>query len=74
MKILIVGIGVQGSVIATELVKNRSINDILKISPADIIHTLKKLPEENLHCAILAVNTLQKALADYLLRRQMYLE
>lgn len=58
--------------VATELAKARSINDVLMISPADIIYTLKSLPDENLHCAILAVSTLHKALADYLLRRQMY--
>ena len=57
--------------VATELVKGKSITDVLLISPADIIYTLKKLPEENLHCAILAVNTLHKALADYLLRKQI---
>ena len=58
--------------VATELVKGKSITDVLMISPADIIYALKKLPEENLHCAILSVSTLHKALADYLLRRLMY--
>ena len=58
--------------VATELAKGRSINDILAMSPADIITALKEIPEENLHCAILALSTLHKALADYLLRRQMY--
>jgi nitrogen fixation NifU-like protein len=58
--------------VATELVKGKSISDVLMISPADIIYALKKLPEENLHCAILSVSTLHKALADYLLRRLTY--
>ncbi len=58
--------------VATKSVKGKSIDDVLRISPADIIDELKELPEENLHCAILSVNTLHKALADYLLRKQMY--
>ena len=66
------GVTVACGSVATELAKGKSINDVLKISPADIINELKKVPEENLHCAILAASTLHKALSDYLLRRQMY--
>ena len=53
----------------TELVKSKSIGDALKISPDIIIDALCGLPKENIHCAILAVNTLHKAIADYLLRK-----
>jgi len=53
----------------TELVKGKSIEDALKLSPANIIDALDGLPEESIHCAILAVNTLHKAIADYLLRK-----
>ena len=56
---------------ATELVKGKSINDALKISPAEIIDKLGDLPEQSIHCAILAVNTLHKAIADYLLKKQI---
>ena len=44
-------------------------NGVLSISPAEIIRTLKVLPEDHLHCAILAVTTLYRAIADYLLQR-----
>ena len=53
----------------TELVKGKSIEDALKLSPASIIDALDGLPEDNIHCAILAVNTLHKAIADYSLRK-----
>ncbi len=56
---------------ATKLVKGRHIKDAMKIAPADIINALDGLPEWNLHCAILATTTLYKALADYLLRKQI---
>jgi nitrogen fixation NifU-like protein len=57
--------------VTTTLAKGRSIPEILQIAPADIIAELDGLPEENVHCAILSVSTLHKALADYLLKRQM---
>lgn len=54
--------------VTTELAKGKNIKEVLRISPADIIDALRGLPEENLHCAILAASTLHKAVADYLLR------
>ena len=54
--------------LVTELVKGKSIEDALKLSAASIIDALDGLPEENIHCAILAINTLHKAIADYLLK------
>ncbi len=55
---------------ATKLVSGKSIQDAMKIAPADIINELDSLPEINLHCAILAITTLYKALADFLLQKQ----
>ena len=54
-----------GSMI-TELVKGRAITEALKITPDDIFNSLDGLPEGNVHCALLAVNTLKEALKDYL--------
>lgn len=53
-----------GSVV-TELAKNRPISEAMKISASDIIAALGDIPPENVHCAILAAGTLQKALKDY---------
>ena len=57
-----------GSVV-TEIAKGKSIKKALKISPSDVIDKLGGLPEENIHCAILAVITLHQAIADYLLKK-----
>ncbi|RPJ09868.1 MAG: iron-sulfur cluster assembly scaffold protein [Spirochaetaceae bacterium] len=54
--------------LATLLVKNRSINDALGISPKEIIDKLENLPADHHHCAILAASTLYKAIADYMLQ------
>ncbi len=45
----------------------KTINEALSISAGEIIKNLKGLPEDHLHCSILAVSTLYRAIADYLL-------
>ncbi|HLV31320.1 MAG TPA: iron-sulfur cluster assembly scaffold protein [Chitinispirillaceae bacterium] len=52
------------------LAKGKSLDEILKISPSDIIKTCGNIPQDHIHCTILAVSTLHKALADYLLKKQ----
>jgi len=50
---------------ATELVKGKSIAEALSITSEEILNSLGGLPEENLHCSILAANTLRAAVRDY---------
>ena len=50
----------------TELVKGRGVVVAQKITQDDILHALGGLPEESLHCALLAANTLKEAIRDYL--------
>lgn len=56
-----------GSLI-TELAKGQTIKNALRISPADVIEKFGDSLESSFHCAILAVITLHKAIADYFLR------
>lgn len=51
------------------LAYGKTVNEALDISAGDVIKLLKGLPEDHLHCSILAVSTLYRAIADYLLRR-----
>lgn len=53
-----------GSVI-TEMVRGRTIEEALKIDEKDILNILGELPEEHLHCPVLAINTLRAAIEDY---------
>jgi nitrogen fixation NifU-like protein len=55
---------------AARLALGRTLKEVLRISPADIIDAWGEIPGGNVHCAILAVSTLHKALADYLIRTQ----
>jgi len=47
--------------------KGKALLDALAISPRDIIASEECLPVDGRHCAILAVSTLYRAIADYLL-------
>jgi len=47
----------------------KTVNEALNISAGEVIRQLKGLPENHLHCSILAVSTLYRAIADYLLKK-----
>ncbi|MHC1611228.1 MAG: iron-sulfur cluster assembly scaffold protein [Candidatus Methanospirareceae archaeon] len=53
-----------GSVI-TEMVKGKTIEEAFRVEDTDVLSVLGGLPEENVHCALLAANTLRAALEDY---------
>ena len=55
--------------ITAQLAFGRTIEEALSISPQKVIESLKGLPEDNRHCSILAVSTLYRAIADYLLKK-----
>ena len=57
-----------GSVI-TELVKEKSIDDALIIESDELLILLDGLPGANIHCSVLAVNTLRTAINSYFSRR-----
>jgi nitrogen fixation NifU-like protein len=53
-----------GSMI-TELAKEKTITEAMKITQHDVLDALGGLPEESMHCALLAANTLRAAVRDY---------
>ncbi len=53
---------------AARLAGGRTLDEALRLSPADVIDDIGDLPIASVHCAILAIMALHKALADYLLR------
>jgi len=50
----------------TEMAKGNSVREAQKITQQDILDALGGLPEESLHCALLAADTLTEAIKDYL--------
>jgi len=51
----------------TALVQDKTMTEAMKVKARDIAEALEDLPEGNLHCAELAVETLSAALRDSLL-------
>lgn len=49
----------------SELAKGLTPDRALELEPEDVVKVLGGLPEDHLHCARLAVNTLGDAIADY---------
>jgi nitrogen fixation NifU-like protein len=60
------GTSIASGSMATELVKGRSIIEAQKITQDDVLDALGGLPEDSLHCALLAANTVKEAIEDYL--------
>ena len=54
--------------VAASLAVGKTFYEVLRLSPADVIDKWADISQGDVHCAILAINTLHKALADYLLR------
>jgi len=52
-----------------KLAEGKFIKEALSISAGEVITRLKGLPEDHLHCSILSVSTLYRAIADYLLKK-----
>jgi len=50
----------------TELAKGMNVSEAQKITQQDILDALGGLPEDSLHNALLAANTLKEAIKDYL--------
>lgn len=60
------GTSVASGSMATELAQGKTIAEARHITGDVILEKLGGLPEENEHCAVLAANTLHKAIRDYL--------
>jgi nitrogen fixation protein NifU and related proteins len=59
-----------GSVL-TELIKNKTVKEALQITKDDIVSTLGGLPEQKIHCSVLADDAMKDALRDYLSRNNL---
>jgi len=62
------GAAIATSSMVTELVKNKSVEDALKISNRAVAEALGGLPPIKMHCSVLAEEALKKALDDYKMR------
>jgi len=62
------GAAIATSSMVTELVKNKTIEDALRISNRAVAEALGGLPPIKMHCSVLAEEALKRALDDYRMR------
>ena len=60
------GTSIAAGSMVTELAKGKTIVNALKITQQDVLDALGGLPEESVHCALLAANTVKEAAKEYL--------
>lgn len=59
-----------GSVL-TELVRGRTVEEALRLTKDDIVSALNGLPEQKIHCSVLADDSMKDAVRDYLTRNDL---
>jgi nitrogen fixation NifU-like protein len=59
------GAAIATSSMVTELVKGKTVSEAVKITKDDLVGELDGLPSVKLHCSVLGVEALQKAIADW---------
>jgi nitrogen fixation NifU-like protein len=60
------GTSIAAGSMVTELAKGKTVACALRITQQDVLDALEGLPEDSIHCALLAANTLKEAAKDYL--------
>ena len=59
------GAAIASSSLATEMIKDKTIEEALQIKDEDIIKALGGLPEAKVHCSVLAEMAIRAAVEDY---------
>ncbi|HXZ94591.1 MAG TPA: iron-sulfur cluster assembly scaffold protein [Dehalococcoidia bacterium] len=60
------GCSIASGSMVTELAKGKDVLETQNITQQDVLDALGGLPDDDLHCALLAANTLKEAIKDYL--------
>ena len=60
------GAAIATSIIATELIKGKTIDEALKLTNDVVAEALGGLPKIKMHCSVLAEEAVRKAIDDYL--------
>jgi nitrogen fixation NifU-like protein len=60
------GSAIASSSMATELIKGRTVEEVMNFSNQEVVDALGGLPPVKIHCSVLAEEALKAALEDYL--------
>lgn len=59
------GSAIASSSMATEMIKGKSLSEVLKLTNKAVTEALDGLPKHKLHCSVLAEEAIQAAIKDY---------
>lgn len=59
------GAAIATSSIATEMIKDKPISEVLKLTNKAVVEALDGLPPAKVHCSVLAEQAIKSAVADY---------
>ena len=60
------GTSIASGSMATEMIRGKDIGQALRINQGEVLRALGGLPEDSIHCALLAADTARAAIQDYL--------
>ncbi len=63
------GSAIASSSMATEMIKGKPLDDVLKLTNKAVTEALDGLPAHKLHCSVLAEEAIQAAVKDYYRRK-----
>ncbi len=59
------GAAIASSSLATEMIKGKTLEEVLQIKDEDIVNALGGLPPSKIHCSVLAELAIRSAVEDY---------
>ena len=64
------GAAIAASSITTEMIRGKTLDEVLEISDRDVVDALGGLPPAKLHCSVLAAKAINAAVSDYRKRKE----
>ena len=61
---------IAASSITTEMIRGKTLDEVLEISDRDVVDALGGLPPAKLHCSVLAAKAINAAVSDYRKRKE----
>jgi nitrogen fixation protein NifU and related proteins len=67
------GSAIASSSMATELIKGKTIDEVMKLTNRAVVEALDGLPPVKVHCSVLAEQAIKSALLDYSKKKQEFI-